>query len=313
MVVIIAASGTLFVESISPMQSSDTLSFVADRIHHYVRLIRADKPIGAALLLWPMLWTLWIVAEGEPAWSVLLVFVLGTFLMRSAGCAINDYADRHIDGAVTRSSNRPIVTGAVSPKEALVIAAVLSVVSFILVLTMNRLTVALSVVGVGLAFLYPFTKRVTYWPQLFLGLAFGWAVPMVSAAQTESITPVAWGIYIVAIVWALAYDTIYAMVDRPDDIKLGVKSTAILFADYDVKIVMGLQIAVIVSIAGIGLLNKLGVLFLLGLVAASIVLYRQYLLIRTREPGPFFRAFLLNNHLGCCVFLGIFLDFLIQS
>ena len=312
MMFIIAATDAFCVPSISSMQASDTLSFVVDRLHHYMRLIRADKPIGAALLLWPMLWALWIVAEGKPDWSVLLVFVLGTFLMRSAGCAINDFADRHIDGAVTRSSNRPIVTGAVSPKEALIVAAVLSLASFVLVLTMNRLTIALSFVGVGLAFLYPFTKRVTYWPQLFLGLAFGWAVPMVSAAQTGSITLVAWGIYLIAIIWALAYDTIYAMVDRQDDLKLGVKSTAILFADHDVKIVMGLQITVLVSIAVIGLLNSLGALFFLGLIAATVVLYRQYLLVRTREPGPCFRAFLLNNHLGCCVFLGLFLDFLVQ-
>ncbi len=291
------------------MSLSDTSSLLADRLHHYVRLVRADKPIGAALLLWPMLWTLWIVSGGKPGWAVLTVFVCGTFLMRSAGCAINDFADRHIDGAVERSQNRPIVTGAVSPMEAVMVAVGLSVVSFLLVLTMNRLTIALSFVGVGLAFLYPFTKRVTYWPQLFLGLAFGWAVPMVSAAELGEIAPVAWLFYFLAIVWALAYDTIYAMVDRKDDIKLGVKSTAILFAEHDVTIVMVLQIIVLAGVGAIGFTNGLSWLFLFGLIAAAAVLARQWQLISTREPAKCFRAFMLNNHLGGAIFLGMFLDF----
>ena len=222
---------------------------IPDRLYHYARLIRADKPIGAALLLWPMLWALWVVSDGKPDWRVLLVFVTGTFLMRSAGCAINDFADRNIDASVDRTQHRPIVTGAITPIEAVMVALVLSIVSFLLVLTMNPLTVGLSFVAVGLAFLYPFTKRFTWWPQLFLGLAFGWAVPMVSAAQTGTVQPVAWLIYAVAIAWALAYDTIYAMVDRPDDIMLGVKSTAILFGQQDVKIVMLIQIAVLVVMA----------------------------------------------------------------
>jgi len=234
---------------------------ITNRLHDYAKLIRADKPIGAALLLWPMLWALWVVSDGKPDWRVLLVFVIGTFLMRSAGCAINDFADRKIDGSVERSQHRPIVTGAVTPKEAVMVAVVLSIVSFMLVLTMNRLTVGLSFVAVGLAFLYPFTKRFTYWPQLFLGLAFGWAVPMVSAAQTGSVQPVAWLIYAVAIVWALAYDTIYAMVDRSDDIKLGVKSTAILFGQYEVTIVMLLQIAVLIAMAVIARSTGSGWLF----------------------------------------------------
>lgn len=293
-----------------PIAGANTL--IIDRLYQYARLVRADKPIGAALLLWPMLWVLWIISEGKPDWKVLLVFVVGTFLMRSAGCAINDYADRHIDGSVERSHNRPIVTGAVSPKEAVMVALALSLISFLLVLTMNRLTVALSFVGVGLAFLYPFTKRFTYWPQLFLGLAFGWAVPMVSAAQTGSVLPVAWLIYIVAILWALAYDTIYAMVDRPDDIKLGVKSTAILFAGYDVVIVMALQSIVLFGVSIIALNSGAGWLYLSGLIAAAIVLFRQWRLIRTREPAACFRAFMLNNHLGAALFVGLFLDYVFR-
>ncbi len=293
-----------------PITGANTL--ITDRLYQYARLVRADKPIGAALLLWPMLWALWIVSDGRPDLKVLLVFVVGTFLMRSAGCAINDFADRHIDGSVERSQDRPIVTGAVSPKEAVMVALSLSLVSFLLVLTMNRLTIALSFVGVGLAFLYPFTKRFTHWPQLFLGLAFGWAVPMVSAAQTGSVLPVAWLIYMVAIIWALAYDTIYAMVDRPDDIKLGVKSTAILFADYDVTIVMALQCIVLISVTLLAFNSGAGGLYSAGLVAAAVILFRQWQLIRTRESEPCFKAFMLNNHFGAVLFVGLLLDYVLR-
>ena len=285
---------------------------IPDRLYHYARLIRADKPIGAALLLWPMLWALWVVSDGKPDWRVLLVFVIGTFLMRSAGCAINDFADRNIDASVDRTQHRPIVTGAITPIEAVMVALVLSIVSFLLVLTMNPLTVGLSFVAVGLAFLYPFTKRFTWWPQLFLGLAFGWAVPMVSAAQTGSVQPVAWLIYAVAIAWALAYDTIYAMVDRPDDIKLGVKSTAILFGQYEVAIVMVLQVAVLIAMAVVALGTGSGWVFAIGWVAASIVLMRQWQLIRTRQSASCFDAFMLNNHMGALLFAGFFLDYLVR-
>lgn len=294
------------------MPATGTNTLITDRLYQYARLVRADKSIGAALLLWPMLWTLWIISAGKPDLRVLMVFVTGTFLMRSAGCAINDFADRKIDGSVERSRDRPIVTGAVSPKEAVMVAVVLSLVSFLLVLTMNKLTIALSFVGVGLAFLYPFTKRFTYWPQLFLGLAFGWAVPMVSAAQADKVLPVAWLLYLVAIVWALAYDTIYAMVDRPDDIKLGVKSTAILFAEYDVLMVMVLQCAVLLAVTLTALQYGAGLLYMAGLMAASLVLFRQWRLIRTREPAACFRAFLLNNHMGALLFLGLLLDYLFR-
>jgi len=295
------------------MSAAGTTTTISNRLYHYARLVRADKPIGAALLLWPMLWALWIVSDGRPDWKVLLVFVVGTFLMRSAGCAMNDFADRGIDGSVERSRNRPIVSGAVSPKEAVMVALTLALVSFLLVLTMNSLTVGLSFIAVGLAFLYPFTKRFTYWPQLFLGLAFGWAVPMVSAAQTGEVKMVAWLIYFVAIAWALAYDTIYAMVDRPDDIKLGVKSTAILFGQRDVTIVMALQCGVLVLMASIALSYGAGWLFIAGLLLSIAVLYRQYRLIVTREPADCFKAFLLNNHMGALLFLGLFLDYIVRN
>jgi len=294
------------------MAHSGTTSQLTDRLYQYARLVRADKPIGAALLLWPMLWTLWFVSVGQPSWSVLIVFLCGTFLMRSAGCAINDFADRKIDGAVERSRNRPLVTGAISPKEAVMVAVVLSLLSFALVLTMNRLTILMSFIGVGLAFLYPFTKRVTYWPQLFLGLAFGWAVPMVSAAEVGSVQPVAWIIFAVAIAWALAYDTIYAMVDRPDDVKLGVKSTAILFGDYDVVFVMSLQIAVLLTVTWVGISYGLKWFFVFFMCCAFAVLLRQWWLIKNREPALCFRAFLLNNHMGALMFLGIFIDYLVR-
>ena len=294
------------------MAHSGTTSQLTDRLYQYARLVRADKPIGAALLLWPMLWTLWFVSVGQPSWSVLIVFLCGTFLMRSAGCAINDFADRKIDGAVERSRNRPLVTGAISPKEAVMVAVVLSLLSFALVLTMNRLTILMSFIGVGLAFLYPFTKRVTHWPQLFLGLAFGWAVPMVSAAEVGSVQPVAWIIFAVAIAWALAYDTIYAMVDRPDDVKLGVKSTAILFGDHDVVFVMSLQIAVLLTITWVGISYGLKWFFVFFMCCAFAVLLRQWWLIKNREPALCFRAFLLNNHMGALMFLGIFIDYLVR-
>lgn len=295
------------------MAHSGTFSSqLSDRMYQYARLVRADKPIGTALLLWPMLWALWFVSQGRPSWSVLIVFLCGTFLMRSAGCAINDFADRKIDGAVERTRNRPLVTGAVSAREAVGVAVVLSLLSFVLVLTMNRLTIMLSFIAVGLAFLYPFTKRFTHWPQLFLGLAFGWAVPMVSAAEVGSVQPVAWIIYVVAIVWALAYDTIYAMADRPDDLKLGVKSTAILLGDYDVAFVMALQTGVLLSVTYIGVSFGLQWIFIFLMCLAAAVLLRQWLLIRNREPASCFRAFQLNNHMGALMFLGIFIDYLVR-
>lgn len=285
-------------------------SLINERVGHYVKLVRADKPIGALLLLWPMLWALWFVSSGNPDGAVLLVFLSGTFLMRSAGCAINDYADRNIDGAVARTRSRPIVTGAVSPREALLVAAFLALVSFLLVLTMNRLTILLSFVGVVLAAAYPFSKRVTYWPQLVLGLAFGWAVPMVCAAQTGHIGATGWLIYLAAIIWAFAYDTIYAMVDRDDDLLLGVKSTAIRLGQYDVAAVAIAQALVLLIVLLVGLSQSPGWFFLTGmLIAAAVALWQLYL-IRHRDPKTCFRAFLANNYLGAAIFSGIACQYL---
>lgn len=284
---------------------------VANRLGHYARLTRADKPIGALLLLWPMLWSLWIASTGRPDLSVLLVFLAGTFLMRSAGCAINDFADRDFDGAVERTRNRPIVSGAVSPREALLVAGGLALVSFALVLTMNRLTVLMSVIGLLLAALYPFTKRWFHGPQLVLGLAFGWAVPMAWAAQTNQLDAMAWLIYLIAILWAVAYDTIYAMVDRSDDLKIGIKSTAILLGHRDVSFVMLVLGAVLLLIAWVAYLAGLGWVFVIGWLTAVAIAGMQYMLIRNRLPPDCFRAFLLNNHLGLAIFLGIALDYFI--
>lgn len=233
--------------------------------------------------------------------------------MRSAGCAINDYADRHIDGSVARSKDRPIVSGRVTPNEALMVAAALALLSFLLVMLMNTLTIVMSFVAVVLAGIYPFSKRVTYWPQLVLGLAFGWAVPMVSAAQTGTVGYIGWVIYVAAILWALAYDTIYAMVDREDDLKLGVKSTAIWFGSYDVLAVAAVLICVILIMAAAGFSVSLGSLYFVGLGVGAMVVIWQLWLIRNRDPADCYRAFLLSNYMGLAIFIGLFLDYLLTT
>jgi len=283
---------------------------LVDRLVQYAKLVRADKPIGALLLLWPMLWALWFVSSGRPDGTVLLVFLVGTFTMRSAGCAVNDYADRHIDGSVERTRSRPIVTGAVSPREALLVAAALAVLSFLLVLTMNSVTIWLSFVGVALAAAYPFTKRITYWPQLVLGLAFGWAVPMACAAQTGRIGTIGWLIYAAAIIWAFAYDTIYALVDRADDLVLGVKSTAIRLGRHAVLAIAVAQAMVLLIVYFVGASLNPGWLFNTGLILAALIAVRQLMLIRKREPLQCFKAFLSNNYMGAAIFAGIAFQYL---
>jgi 4-hydroxybenzoate polyprenyltransferase len=223
-----------------------------ERLEAYWHLVRADRPIGIYLLLWPALWALWIAAAGVPPWWILLVFVVGTALMRSAGCAINDYADRGIDGQVERTAQRPLATGRVTPAEAVAVFVVLALIAFALVLTLNAKTIAHSFVAAGLAALYPFTKRFTHMPQLFLGLAFGWAVPMAFAAVQGEIPPVAWVLFAATVIWALVYDTMYAMVDREDDLAIGVKSSAILFGRYDRLVIGLLQLAMLGLLAWAG-------------------------------------------------------------
>ena len=275
----------------------------------YAQLIRLDKPIGILLLLWPTLIALWIAADGWPDPLVLFVFVMGVTLMRSAGCAINDYADREIDGKVKRTTHRPLASGKITEKETLLVFASLSTLAFILVLFMNTLTIWMSLIGVLLAASYPFMKRYHYLPQVHLGAAFGWSAPMAYAAQANEVTTVAWLIFLATILWATAYDTMYAMVDYDDDIKIGVKSTAILFGNQD-KLIIGLiQILLILNLLLIGHRAELGGFYYLGLTAASLfAVYQQYL-IKDRNRELCFKAFLNNNWFGMVLFIGVFLDY----
>lgn len=280
------------------------------RLSAYARLMRLDRPIGSLLLLWPTLWALWIAGAGRPDAGVLLVFVLGVLLMRSAGCVINDFADRDIDPHVARTRDRPLARGQVAPREALALFVVLSLAAFTLVLTMNLLTVLLSLVGAALAASYPFMKRYTDLPQVYLGLAFGWAVPMAFAAQSGALPGIGWLLYLATLLWTVAYDTEYAMVDRADDLRIGVRSTAILFGAADRFAIGALHAASLLVLAVIGLRLQLGAAYYAGLlVAAALALYQQHL-ISAREPARCFRAFLNNNWFGAAVFAGLAVHYL---
>ena len=279
------------------------------RLKQYAILIRLNRPIGIYLLLWPTLWALWIAAEGWPDPLVLFVFVSGVVLMRSAGCAINDFADRDIDPLVERTKGRPLAAGYITSAEALIIFVGLSAAAFSLVLLMNQLTIYMSFVGVLLAASYPFMKRFHYMPQVHLGAAFGWAAPMAFTAQANEITQLTWLIFMATVLWATAYDTMYAMADKRDDLKIGVKSTAILFGDADKLIIALLQALLLLDLILIGSIAKLGLYYYLGLSVASIfTLYQQYL-IKDRVPLKCFKAFLNNNWFGMFVFLGVFVDY----
>ena len=281
------------------------------RLRSYWVLVRADRPIGIFLLMWPALWALWFAGEGQPLWWVTLIFILGTALMRSAGCAINDYADRDLDGHVKRTAQRPLATGEISAKEALGVFVVLALAAFGLVLFLNLQTILHSFVAVGLAALYPFMKRYTHLPQLFLGMAFGWAVPMAFTALQGEIPSLAWPLFAATVIWALIYDTMYAMVDREDDLKVGIKSSAILFGRYDRLVIGVLQVTMLCLLWQVGEMAGRGVAWQLGLVVgAGLFVFQQYL-IRERERGPCFRAFLNNNLFGMAVFVGLFVDYLI--
>ena len=280
------------------------------RVHQYVLLTRLDKPIGTFLLLWPTLWALWIAAEGVPSFHLLAVFVLGTLLTRSAGCVMNDYADRDFDRFVERTRSRPLTSGAVSTREAILLAISLVFIAFLLVLTTNKLTIMLSFVAIPLAVVYPYMKRYTYLPQFFLGLAFSWGIPMAFAAQAGEIARIAWLLFIANLLWTVVFDTIYAMVDREYDLKQGMKSTAILFDDADRLIIGILQSLVILVLCIVGYQLKLGWLFYLSLVIGFMIFaYHQYL-IRDRSPAKCFEAFLHNNWFGACIFVGIALSYL---
>nr|WP_257469427.1 4-hydroxybenzoate octaprenyltransferase [Pantoea allii] len=274
----------------------------------YSRLMRIDKPIGALLLLWPTLWALWLAKMTVPALPTLAVFVAGVFVMRAAGCVINDYADRKVDGHVERTRHRPLASGAVTAKEAKMLFVVLGLIAFALVLSMNLMTIMLSVVGLALAWVYPFMKRYTHLPQVVLGAAFGWAIPMAWAAVSESLPLVCWLVFLANICWTVAYDTQYAMVDREDDLKIGVKSTAILFGRYDKFIIGLLQLATLVLMALVGtMLDLNGAFYWTLLLAGGLFVYQQKL-IAQRDRQACFRAFLNNNYVGLVLFLGVLMN-----
>ena len=283
---------------------------LADRLREYALLMRLDRPIGTFLLLWPTLWALWLAGQGRPRQDVVVVFLLGVFLMRSAGCVINDIADRNLDPHVARTRERPLAARRVSVREASWLFVILCLAAFALVLSLNTLTIQLSLVGVLLAVTYPYMKRFHHLPQAHLGAAFGWSIPMAYAALTGRVPSVAWLLFFANVVWSIVYDTMYAMVDREYDLRIGTKSTAILFGERDKRIIGRLQILLLALLTLVGTLTQLGWAYYLGLFAAAwFALYQQYL-IRDREPAECFRAFLNNNWFGLMVFCGIVLDYL---
>lgn len=271
--------------------------------------MRIDKPIGSLLLLWPTLWALWIAAQGTPDLSVLIVFTLGVLLMRSAGCVINDFADRKIDGFVERTKNRPLPSGRATANEALSLFSLLAVCAFLLVLTQNYLTIQLSFVGILLACSYPFMKRFTHLPQFILGLAFSWSIPMAYAAQTNELPAVVWLLFAINILWTIAYDTLYAMVDRDDDLKIGVKSTAVLFAQYDKLIIGLLQLSCLSLLLLLGWIQALGWIYFSALFFVLVLFIKQQIQIREREKKACFKAFLDNNYIGLVIFVALLLSY----
>jgi 4-hydroxybenzoate polyprenyltransferase len=279
------------------------------KIKALLQLIRFDKPIGTLLLLWPTLWALWIAAAGVPDYDILAIFITGTFLTRSAGCIINDLADRHMDGGVARTSTRPLVTGTVTEKEAMALFIALMLMAFILVLFTNTLTIGLSLGAVLLASCYPFMKRYTHLPQVVLGAAFSWGIPMAFAAQSERLPAALWLLYLGNLLWTVAYDTKYAMVDREDDLRIGIKSSAILFGEHDRLMVAILQMLCLICLYLAGQAFGLGLYYNLSLLAAAGLFGYHLYLIRHRQPEACFKAFLHNNWVGMAIFAGVALDY----
>lgn len=279
------------------------------RLPDFIRLMRLDRPIGIYLLLWPTLWAVWIANDGLPPLDLILIFIGGVVLMRSGGCVINDFADRDFDGHVWRTAGRPLATGRISSKEALILAAVIGLLAFGLVLMTNLFTIALSVGGLMLACAYPFMKRYTYFPQVILGAAFAWAIPMAFGAASESVPTYAWLIYMATLLWTMAYDTLYAMADREDDLKVGIKSTAILFGEADLLMIGLLEACALLALIFLG--GKLGfsIWYYLGLVIAVCLWAWQLWQARTRDPMTCFKCFLHNHWVGAAVFAGIFLHY----
>lgn len=284
-------------------------SLTQNKLLAYHRLMRTDKPIGALLLLWPTLWALWVATPGLPPLWILAVFVAGVWLMRAAGCVVNDYADRKFDGHVKRTANRPLPSGDVTEKEARTLFVVLVLLSFLLVLTLNTMTILLSVAALALAWVYPFMKRYTHLPQVVLGAAFGWSIPMAFSAVSESVPLSCWLMFLANILWAVAYDTQYAMVDRDDDLKIGIKSTAILFGRQDKLIIGILQVAVLALMVAIGYLNQLSGAFYAAVAAAGVLFIYQQKLIANREREACFKAFLNNNYVGLVLFVGLAISY----
>ena len=283
------------------------------RSYYYMKLIRLDRPIGIMLLMWPALWALWIAGNGSPPVKIMFIFLLGVALMRSAGCAINDYADRHFDGEVARTRDRPVASGDISPNEALGVFAILVIAAFLLVLLLSWHTILLSFVALALAVSYPFMKRYTHLPQLVLGMAFGWAVPMVFMAVTDSIPTNAWLLYIATVIWALIYDTEYAMVDREDDLKIGVKSTAILFGKHDRTMIGLLQVSMLGLMVLIGFKFDFGNFYYFSLAVGGLLFLHQQHLMKERHPEDCFDAFMNNNRFGMVIFVGLVLDYLVRA
>jgi len=283
------------------------------RLREYARLMRLDRPIGIWLLLWPVLWALWIASDGRPDERLFVIFVLGTFVMRSAGCVMNDFADREFDPHVRRTADRPLARQSVSPAEALGLFAVLALVALALIIPLNRATQVLALIGGVLAVTYPFLKRFFSLPQAYLGAAFGWSVPMAFAAQTGAVPLEAWVLFMSVVLWTMAYDTMYAMVDREDDLVIGVRSSAILFGRHDRLIVAALQVGALAGLTLAGWMSGLGRWYWAGLAVAALLATYQQFLIRDREPAACFRAFLNNNLFGLVVFAGIALDYVFRS
>lgn len=280
-----------------------------ERLLVYSQLMRIEKPIGTLLLLWPTWWGIWFAADGHPSLGILFVFTLGTFLMRAAGCVINDYADRHFDGAVERTRQRPFARGAVTEKEALRLAAGLAGVAFLLVLPLNGLTLLMSLPAVFLAATYPFTKRFFPLPQAYLGLAFSFGIPMAYAATLNEVPAQAWGLVLANTLWTLAYDTEYALCDKPDDLKIGIKTSAITFGQFDITAIMLCHLSFLSLMFTIGLMDGRGGWYALGLAIAAGLIGRQYWQIRERDRQKCFKAFLDNNQVGWVIFTGLVLDF----
>ena len=279
--------------------------------NRWLRLMRLDRPIGTYLLLWPMLWALWFAGEGSPSLANLIIFTLGVVSMRAAGCVINDYADRNVDGSVERTKNRPLPAGEIQPNQALILFFLLLCLSLALVLMTNQLTIILSFGGLALAATYPFLKRFTHLPQLGLGAAWAWAVPMAFAAERNQLPVILWLIFVAVILWTIAFDTYYAMVDREDDLKVGIKSTAILFGRYDLLIIALLQLTTLILLFIAGLEFGRSWFYMSGLIAAALYFVNQYIQARSREREACFESFVNNHRVGMVIFRGLALDYLV--